>query len=110
MDHALRTPPPFIMSELTKFTAIFQKASDAFGPITAKPRYANLQQLNETLVVCTLSVTLTGTTARCASGMVLPNAVYQKNHLGAFYFMCDARPDYKPDFEQLSKDNRLSKM
>ena len=51
------------MSKLTDITAIFQKASDAFGPITVKPRDSDLQQLNETLIVCTLSATLTGTTA-----------------------------------------------
>ena len=98
------------MSKITNITDIFQKASNMFGPITAKPRNSDLQQLNETLVVCTISVTLTGTTARCASGVVLFNAVYQTNHVGAFYFMRDARPDYKTDIGQLSKDNRLSKM
>ena len=64
------------MSELTDIHAIFQKASNAFGPITANPRDAELQRLNETLVVCTLSVTLNGTTAGCASSVVLPEAVY----------------------------------
>ena len=98
------------MSKLTKITSIFQKASDAFGPITAKPRDADLQRLNETLVVCTLTVTLNGTTAGCASSVVLPYAVYQTNHVGSFYFMRDARPNYKPDIGKLSKDNRLSKM
>ena len=68
------------MSELTNINTIFQKASDTFGPNTAKPRDANLQRLNKMLVVCTLSVTLTGTTAGCASGMVLPKAVYQTNN------------------------------
>ena len=58
----------------------------------------------------TLSVTLIGKTVRCASGVVLPDAVYQTNHLGAFNFMRDARLDYKPDIEQLSKDDHLSKM
>ena len=98
------------MSELTEINAIFQKASDTFDPITEKPRDADLQRLNETLVVCTLSVTLTGTAAGCASDVVLPEAVYQTNHGGAFDFMCDARPDYNPDIERFSKDNRLSKM
>ena len=98
------------MSYLTDIHAIFQKASDTFGPINAKPRDANLQRLNEKLVVCTLSVTLTETTSGCASGVVLPKSVYQTNHGGAFNFMCDARPDYDPDIERLSKDERLSNM
>ena len=98
------------MSKLTDINAIFQKASDTFGPITAKQRDADLQRLNKTLVMCTLSVTLTGTTAVCASGMVLPKAVYQTNHRGDFNFMPDARPDYDPDRERLSKDDHLSKM
>ena len=68
------------MFNLTDIHTIFQKASNTFGPITAKWRDADLQRLNETLVVCTLSVTLTGTTAGCASGMVLPKAVYQTNN------------------------------
>ena len=72
--------PPFIMSEVTDINAIFQKASDTFGSITATPHDADLQRINETLVVCTLSVTLTGTTAGCASGVVPPKAVYQTNH------------------------------
>ena len=98
------------MSKLTDITAIFQKTSDAFGPITAKPRDADLQQLNKTLVVCTHSVTLTGKTAGCASGVVLPNSIYQTNHRGAFDFMRDARPNYNPAIKRLPKDDRLSKM
>ena len=72
----MRSAPPFSMFELTDINAIFQKASNTFDPIMAKPRDADLQRLNETLVVCTLSATLTGTTAGCASGVVLPEAVY----------------------------------
>ena len=34
------------MSELTDITAIFQKVSDTFGPIKAKPRNSDLQRLN----------------------------------------------------------------
>ena len=98
------------MSELTDVNAILQRASDTFRPITAKPRDADLQRLNETLVVCILSVTLTGTTDGCASGVVLPEAVYQTNHGGDFDFMHKVRPKYDPDIERLSKDNRLSKM
>ena len=99
------------MSDLTDITAIFQKASDAFGPITAKPRDADLQRLNESLVVCTLSVTLTGTTAGCASGVVLPADVYKVNHAGAtFNFMRAARADYDPAIENLSKEDRVSKL
>ena len=98
------------MSELTDINAIFQKASDTSGPITANPRGVDLQQLNKTLVVCTLSVTLTGTTSGCAYGAVLPKAVYQTNHGGDFDFMHKARPDYNPDIERLLKDDRLSKM
>ena len=60
--------------------------------------------------MCTLSVTLTGTTSGCASGVVLPEALYQTNHGGAFNFMRDARPDYDPDIKRLSKDDRLYKM
>ena len=59
------------MSELTDINAIFHEASDAFGPITEKTRDSDLQRLNEMLVVCTLSVTLTGSTAGCASGVHL---------------------------------------
>ena len=80
------------MSKLTDITAIFQKANDAFGPITANPRDADLQRLNETLVVCTLTVTLNGTTAGCASSVVLPYAVYQMNHVGAFDFIRTRAP------------------
>ena len=108
MIRALR--PPFTMSEPTDIKAIFQKASDTFGPITEKPRDSDLQQLNETLVLCTLSVNLTGTTSGCASGVVLPEAVYQTNRGGAFDFMRKARPNYDPDIEQLSKGDRLSKI
>ena len=43
--------------------------------------------------MCILSVTLTGMTDVCASGVVLPNAVYRTNHGGAFDFMRDTRPD-----------------
>ena len=57
-----------------------------------KPRDADLQQLNETLVVCTFSVTITGTTADCASGMVIPDAVYQANHWGGFQFHAQRTP------------------
>ena len=89
------------MYELNDITTIFQKASDAFGPITAKPRDANLQGLNETLVMCTLSITPTGTTARCASDVVLPDAVYQTKHGEAFDFMRDAHPDYNLDIKRL---------
>ena len=39
------------MSELTDINAIIQKASHTFGPIAAKPRDADLQRINETLVV-----------------------------------------------------------
>ena len=102
--------PPFNMSKLTNINAIFQKASGTFGPITAKLRDADLQRLNETLVVCTLSVTLTGTTTGCASSVVLPEAVYQTNHGGAFDFMRGARPNYDPDIERPSKDDNLSKI
>ena len=98
------------MSELTNIHAILQKASDTFSPINVKPRDADLQHLNKSLVVCTLSVTLTGTTAGCASGVVLPEAVYQTNHGGAFNFMRDTRPEYDPDSKRTSKDDHLSKM
>ena len=99
------------MSVLTDISAIFQKASDAFDPITAKPRDADLQRLNETLVVCTLSVNLTGTTAGCASGVVLPEDVYKTNHSGStFNFMRTARADYDPAIAVLSKDDRVAKL
>ena len=62
------------------------------------------------LVLCTLSFTLTGTTAGCASGVVLPDVIYKTNHGGAFDFMRDVHPNYNPDIERLLKDNRLSKM
>ena len=75
-----------------------------------KPRDSYLQRLNKTLVVCTLSVTLTGTNAGCASGVLLPKEVYHTNHRGAFDFMRDVHPDYDPDIERLSKDDHLSKM
>ena len=42
--------------------------------------------------------------------MVLPEAVYQTNHGGAFDLMRDAHPDYNPYIKRLSKDNCLSKM
>ena len=98
------------MSELTDITAIFKKLCDAFLPITAKPRDADMQKLNKSLVVCTLSVTLTGTSAGCTSGVVLLDSIYQTNHGGAFDFMRDARPNYNPSIKILSKDDCLSKM
>ena len=64
--------PPFIMSELTNINAIFQKANNRFGLITENLCDSNLQRLNETLFLCTLRITLTGKTAGCASGVVLP--------------------------------------
>ena len=43
--------------------------------------------------------------------MVIPYSVYQTNHVGVpLYFMSDARPDYNPAIERLSKDDRLAKM
>ena len=64
-----------------------------FGPITEKPHDANLQRLKKTLVMCTLSVNLTGTTTGCASVVVLSDAVEKTNHVGAFDFMRDTRLD-----------------
>ena len=66
--------------------------------------------LNETLVVCTFSVTLNGITAGCASSVVFHDAVYQTNHVGAFNFMRNARSNYNLYIEGLLKDDRLSKM
>ena len=61
--------------------------------------------------MCTFSVTLTGTTAGCASSVILPDSVYQTNHGGVpLDFMHDARPDYNPAIEILSKDDRLAKI
>ena len=55
--------------------------------------------------MCTLSVTLTGTTAGWASGVVLPDSVYQMNHEGVpFDFMRKARPDYNLAIKRLSKE------
>ena len=86
-----RAPPLFIMSKLTDITAIFQKASDAFYPITAKPRDDDLQRINKTLVVCTLSVTLTGTTSGCASSVVLPDPSTRRTTGGCHSISCVTR-------------------
>ena len=91
------------MSELTDITATFQKASNAFIPISSKPNNGNLQWLNKVLVVCCLSVTLTGTDAGSPSGVVLPDSVYKANHGGAsFNLMCAARADYDPMIQNLT--------
>ena len=96
------------MSKLTDIHAHPRHVPE--GEQHAKPRDADLQRLNKTLAVCTLSVTLTRTTAGCASGLVLPEAVYQTNHRGAFNLMLNAHPEYDLEIERLSKDDRLSKM
>ena len=72
------------MSDLTDITAVFATASAAFEPITRKPNNADLQRLNEVLVVCCLSVTLTGTNVGCPD-------MYGFSHKEAFDFMRDAR-------------------
>ena len=81
------------MSDLTDSTAVFATASMAFNPIARKPNDANLQRLNEVLVVCYLSVTLTGTGAGFPSGVVLSNTVYKLSHTDtySFDFMRNAR-------------------
>ena len=81
------------MSDLTDITAVFTTASAAFEPIARKPNDANLQLLNKALVVCCLSVTLTGTSAGCPSGGVLSNTVYKLSHTDtySFDFMRNAR-------------------
>ena len=98
------------MSKITNINAIFQKAIGMFGPITAKPRDADFQRLNETLVMCTIIITITGTFVSCASGVVLPESVYQTSQRGSFDFMRDKRPEYDPDIKRLPKDDRLSEM
>ena len=99
------------MSELTDVTATFQKASDAFSPISSNSNYGNLQRLNEVLVVCCLSVTLSGMAAGSPSGVFLTDSVYKANHGGAsFNFMRAARIDYEPAIQNLSKHDRESIM
>ena len=79
------------MSDLTNITAVFVTASVVFKPIACKPNNADLQRLNEALVVCCLSVTLTGTSAGCPSGVVLSDTVYKLAHTDSFDFMRDTR-------------------
>ena len=67
------------MSKLTDITSTFQKASDAFSPISSKPNDGNIQCFNEVLCVCCLIFSLTGTAAGSPSGIVLPNSVYKSN-------------------------------
>ena len=94
------------MSKLTDITSTFHKASDAFSPIISKANDGDLQRLNEVLVVCCISVTLTVTAVGSPSGVVLPNVVYKANHGGAYFnFMRDARADYDPAIKNLSKDD-----
>ena len=75
------------MSELTDITAVFVTANEAFDPITNKPNDADLQRLNEALVVCCLSVSLTGEDAGCPSGVVLSDAIYTTTNTTSFNFM-----------------------
>ena len=70
------------MSNITDITATFQKASDAFSPISSKPKNGYLQRLNKVIVVYCLSVTLTRTAVGSPSGVVLPYSIYKENHGG----------------------------
>ena len=63
------------MLDLTNITTVFATATVAFNPIDQKPNNANLQLLNKALVVCCLSLVLTGTRAGCPSGVVLSDTV-----------------------------------
>lgn len=92
------------MSDLTDITAVFATASDAFEPIARKPNDADLQRLNEALVVGCLSITLTGTDAGCPSGVVLAASVYLDAHSSPFNFMRDARAEYNPAIALLADD------
>ena len=99
------------MSDLTDIIATFQKASDAFSPISLKPNNGDLQYLNYVLVVFCLSVTLTGKASGSPSGVVLPDAMYKANRGGAsFNFMRDAHADYDPNIKNLSNDDHVSMM
>ena len=92
------------MSDLTDITAVFATASAAFEPIARKPNDADLQRLNKALVVCCLSVTLTGTSAGCPSGVVLTPTVYGLKHEDAFDFMRNTRAEYDAVIAQLADD------
>jgi hypothetical protein len=92
------------MSDLTDITAVFATASAAFEPIARKPNDADLQRLNEVLVVCCLSVSLTGTDAGCPSGVVLTDTVYKLTHTASFDFMRDARAEYDDAIAELKDD------
>ena len=81
------------MTDLTDITAVFATASAAFKPVVRKPNDANLQRLNEALVVCCLSVTLTGTSTGCPCGVVLSDTVYKLFHTDSFDFMRDTREE-----------------
>ena len=99
------------MFGLTDITATFQKASDAFNPISSKPNNGDLQSLNEVLVFCCLVITLTRTSAASPSRVVLSIFIYKANDGGAsFNFMCNAHADYDPAIKLLSKDDCVSMM
>ena len=74
------SPSSLKIPDLTDITAVFATASAAFEPIARKPNDANLQRLNEALVVCCLSVTLTDTSEGCPSRVVLSDTVYKLSH------------------------------
>ena len=99
------------MYKLTDIIATFQKASEAFSPISSNPNDGGLQRFNEVLVVYCLSVTLTGTANGITSDVVLPNSIYKANNGGAYFnFMRAARADCDPAIQNLTKDDRVSMM
>ena len=92
------------MSDLTDITVVFVTASAAFEPIARKPNDADLQRLNEALVVCCLSVTLTGTSAGYPSGVILADTVYKLKHTVLFDFIRNARAEYYAVIALLADD------
>ena len=92
-DHNTLPLLPKTILDLTDITAVFATANTAFEQIPHKLNDANLQRLNEALVVCCLSVTLTGTSTGCPCGVVLSDTVYKLFHTDSFDFMRDTREE-----------------
>ena len=84
------------MSNLTNITTVFATASEASSLIAHKPNKADLQRFNEALVVCCLSVILTGTNAGFPSWIVLTAIIYRTSYSSSFSFMHAAWAEYNP--------------
>ena len=94
------------MSTLTDIAAAFKLVSDEFDPIKSTSNNNDIQCINEVLVVCCFGVTPTGKDTGCASGIVLPDGIFNPDHRGiSFNFMHDVQADYNPTIASLTTPN-----